>query len=194
MGFRSNLSSGLKSIGNNPHVLGKAVYNMFADGPDQPGMEGTGYQKLQIQNYTPEQMQLHGQRTSQLNDQNSYLSRLSRGDESLFRDMEAPAEQDFSARMGNMASRFSGRGMGGRRSSGFQNATSSANRDFAMQLRSNRMQLQQQASHDLWNMGNQLLSEHPYENKLLPKKRPFGQELLLGFSEGAGKYVGSKLP
>src|SRR5438445_13483210 len=85
----------------------------------------TGYRKGTINQFTPEQFQLLNQMIGQIGP-NSYTSRLAGGDQSTFGEMEAPALQQFSGLMGGLASRYSGAGMGARRSSGFQNESSSA--------------------------------------------------------------------
>lgn len=134
------------------------------------GMKSGGMKVRQTPNYTPEQMELFSQGLENVGPE-SYTSRLAAGDPSLFAEMEAPARQDFSGLQGNIASRFSGAGMGGRRSSGFQNTMSKAGNDFAQQLQANRQGLQRQAITDLHNMSQQLLGNRPYETRL-EERRP----------------------
>ncbi len=138
-----------------------------------------GYKAGALQQFTPEQMQLFQQLFSNVGPE-SYLSRLAGGDQSMFGEIEAPALKQFSELQGNLASRFSGMGMGARRSSGFQNASNSAAMDFASQLQSQRQGLQRQAIQDLMGISNQLLSQRPYERFLTKKqeKTPFWKQML----------------
>jgi hypothetical protein len=158
-----------------------------ATGSSPSGVTGNkipkGYKQGQLQQFTPEQMQLFQQLFSQVGPE-SYLSKLAGGDESLFSEMEAPALRQFSGLQGNIASRFSQGGgagsLGSRRSSGFQNTMNQASSDFAQDLQSKRQSLQQQAIKDLFGMSNDLLNQRPYEQFLYEKKKPFWQELMGG--------------
>ena len=142
-----------------------------------------GYRQGQLQQFTPEQMNLFQQMFSNVGP-DSYLSKLAGGDEATFNQMEAPALRQFGQLQGNMASRFGGMGgTGGRRSSGFQNTMSSATSDFAERLQSQRQQLSRQALQDMMGMSNQLLNQRPYEQFLGKKPKPFWQELLLGLND-----------
>src|SRR5580698_10554595 len=84
-----------------------------------------GYQKGQLSQFTPEQMQLFQSMFGQVAP-GSYLSKLASGDQSQFDQLEAPAMRQFGELQGNIASRFSA-GFGGpgassaRHRSGFQN-------------------------------------------------------------------------
>lgn len=118
-----------------------------------------GYRTMQ--KFTPEMMQLFEHMMSQLGP-DSFLSRLAGGDQSMFEQMEAPALQQFAGLQGNLASRFSGMGMGAQKSSGFQNTMNQASSDFAQQLQSQRLGLQRQALSDLSGMSNLLLQQQPY--------------------------------
>ena len=149
-----------------------------------------GYQSGQLQQFSPEQMQLFQQMFSQVQPE-SFLGKLAGGDQSQFEQMEAPALQQFSGLQGNLASRFSGMGMGARRSSGFQNTANQATSDFAQQLQSQRMGLQRQAVQDLMGMSGQLLGQRPYEQFLTPKQKPFWQELVGGLAGGVGSGLGT---
>ncbi len=136
-----------------------------------------GMRKGQLQQFTPEQMQLFQQMFGQVSP-DSYTSRLAGGDQSLFEQMEAPAMRQFSGVQGNIASRFSGQGMGGRRSSGFQNEMTSAGSNFAQDLQSRRQDLQRQAISDLMGMSNNLLQQRPYDQFITQKgekQNPWGQ-------------------
>src|SRR5882672_46659 len=78
-----------------------------------------GYKKGTIQQFTPEQMDLFRSLFGHTG-QDSFLSKLAGGDEEAFGQVEAPAMRQFQGLQGQLASRFSGMGMGARRSSGFQ--------------------------------------------------------------------------
>lgn len=134
----------------------------------------SGYKAGQLQQFSPEQMQLFQQLFSQVNPE-SYLSRLAGGDQSLFEEMEAPAMRQFQGLQGNIASRFSGMGggMGGgaRRSSGFQNTMGQQASDFAQDLAAKRQGLQRQAIMDLMGLSGDLLNQKPYDRFLQPKQQ-----------------------
>jgi len=130
-----------------------------------------GYRKGQLQQFSPEQMQLFQQLFGQVGP-NSYLSKLAGGDEELFNEMEAPAHRQFSELLGGLGSRFSGMGsLGARNSSGFQNTASAAASNFAQDLQSNRQNLQRQAIQDLMGLSNQLLGQRPTQNVITPKRQ-----------------------
>lgn len=147
-----------------------------------------GYKYGQLQQFTPEQMQLFKQMFGQVGPE-SYLSRLAGGDEDMFAEMEAPAMRQFGQLQGNIASRFSGFGgpgsLSSRRSSGFQTTMGQAGSDFAQDLAARRQQLQQGAIQDLMGLSNQLLGQRPYEQFLVQKQqRPSGWGSLLGAGLG----------
>ena len=144
-----------------------------------------GYEAGQLQQMTPEQIDLLKQGMSNLGP-DSYLSRLAGGDQSMFEELEAPAMQQFNQQLGGIASRFSGQGMGARRSSGFGHETTKASSDFASQLKSQRMDLRNQAMRDLMNMSNQMLGQRPYERTLARKP----EEQSSGWGSIAGGIAG----
>jgi len=137
----------------------------------------SGYSSGSMANFTPEQMQLFKSLFSQVGP-GSYTSRLAGGDQSLFEEMERPALRQFGEMQGNLASRFSGMGMGARKSSGFANTMNSAASNFAQDLQSRRQELQRQAIQDLMGMSSNLLGQKPFENYLVPKEKPWWQELI----------------
>lgn len=139
----------------------------------------SGYKKGSMQNFTPEQMQLHQQQFGHVGP-DSFLSKLAGGDEGIFGQIEAPALKQFSALQGQLGSRFSGMGTGGQKSSGFQNTMNSAAQDFAGQLQSQRQGLQQQALKDLMGFSGDILNQSPQSNFLIKKdhKEPFWKQLL----------------
>jgi len=143
----------------------------------------SGYKSGQLQQFTPEQMQLFQSLFGHLGPE-SYTSRLASGDENLFAEMERPALKQFSGIQGNIASRFSGMGSGARNSSGFQNTLNQETSDFAQKLQSRRQELQRQAIGDLMGYGNTLLGQRPYE-QFLTKNKPSFFENIMGGVEGA---------
>jgi hypothetical protein len=152
-----------------------------------------GYQYGQMQQFTPEQMQLFSRLFGQVGPQ-SFTGRLAGGDEALFQQMEAPAMRQFAGLMGGLGSRFSGMGMGARRSSGFQQAGSQAAADFAERLQSQRLGLQQQAIRDLMGMSTELLGQRPYQQFVTEKPRSFWEQLGLGLTQAGAQAAGQALP
>lgn len=157
--------------------------------------KNTGYNVATLPNFTPEQTELFKSMFSQVGP-NSQLSKLAGGDQSAFEQLEAPAHRDFQGQLGQIASRFSGGGGGqgalsGRRSSGFNLATSQAASDFSQDLQARRLGIQRQAMQDLHGMSNDLLQQRPYDTKLLPKKTSFLENLLIALSGGIGQGAGS---
>lgn len=158
------------------------------------GMTGNiipkGYKMGQIQQFTPEQMNLFKNLFSQVSP-DSFTSRLAGGDEGAFAQMEAPAMRQFGGLQGGIASRFSGMGsFGARRSSGFQNEMSQASQEFAERLQAQRMGLQRQALQDLMSMSSQLLGQRPYETSLIKQDPSIWMQLLSGLGGMAGQAGG----
>lgn len=153
-----------------------------------------GFTQGQMPLYTPEQSQLFQQQFAHTGP-DSHTGRLAAGDQSYFNEIEAPALRQFSGIQGNIASRFSGQGMGGRRSSGFQHEMNAKTSDFAQDLASKRMGLQRQAIQDLMGMSNQILNQKPYENYAVKKqpKQSFWQKLMGGVAPIAGAIGGGFL-
>jgi hypothetical protein len=151
-----------------------------------------GYDQGRMQQFTPEQMQLFQSMFSQVSP-GSNLAKLAGGDQSFFEQMEAPAFRQFNQLQGNLASRFSGQGLGGRKSSGFQNTMSAAGSNFAQDLQSRRQELMRQAQQDLFGMSQNLLGQRPYENFLQPqeKRKSFLEQLLGGALPIAGAGIGA---
>lgn len=131
----------------------------------------SGYREGRLNQYTPEQLELFKQQFSHVSP-DSYLSRLASGDENLFNEMEAPAMRQFNALQGNLASKFSGMGIGARNSSGFINTANQAASDFSQDLASRRQELQRQAILDLQGLSRELLDQRPNEKFLIKKQYP----------------------
>lgn len=156
------------------------------------GLGGTGYKAASMKQFTPDQMNLFKQMFSQTSP-NSYLGKLAGGDENTFNQLEAPAMKQFGQLQSGIANRFSGAGVGGRHSSGFQNAQNTASSDFASQLQSQRMGLQRNAINDLMSNSATLLGQRPQENFLMQKQQKpmsFWQQLLLGGAQTGSQMAG----
>lgn len=138
-----------------------------------------GYSQGQLQQFTPEMMQLFQQLFAHVGP-DSFLNKLASGDQSMFEQMEKPALKQFGQLQGGLASKFSGMGLGARKSSGFQNTMNSATSDFAQNLQSQRQNMQMEAIKQLMGMSGDLLNQKPYENFMIKKehKKPFWQEML----------------
>lgn len=160
----------------------------YGMGPTGGNKIPSGYRYGQLQQFNPQQMKLFKQSFGDVGS-NSYLSQLAGGDESLFQDIEAPAFRQFQEQTGQLASRFSGMGLGGQKSSAFRNANTQAASDFAMQLQAQRQGLQRQAMQDLWGMKQQLLGQKPYDQFLVEKQhKPSFLDKWLGL---AGNTMGA---
>lgn len=149
-----------------------------------------GYDVGRLQQFTPESMQLYQEMFGHVSPE-SRTSRLAAGDPQMFEQLEAPALRQFNEVQGNIASRFSGMGTGSRRSSGFANTMNQASSDFAQQLQSQRLGLSQQATRDLMEMANMLMSQRPYEQFVTEKKVPGWQRFLESLAGGIGGMAGN---
>ena len=166
--------------------------NPMAGPTGKIGSRVKGYKVGQIQQFTPEMMDLYQQMFGHLGPE-SQTSRLAMGDQSTFDELEAPALKQFSGLQGNIASRFSGMGQGARKSSGFQNTMNQASTDFAQQLQSQRQGLSRQALNDLMGYSNALLQQKPYQTTATPKGQKWWQSLLTEFGSSAAKSAGESL-
>jgi hypothetical protein len=157
-----------------------------------PDKRPHGYAPFSMNQYAPQQQALFGQEFANVSP-DSYLGRLAAGDESFFAEQEAPALRQFNELQGNIASRFSGQGLGARRSSGFQNTMSAASQDFAGQLQANRQNMRRQAILDLMGLSDTLLSQRPTERGLVQKpqkKGGWGETIGTLFGGAAGMFTG----
>lgn len=153
------------------------------------------YKLGQLQQYTPEQVQLYKQLFGHLSP-DSHLGKLASGDQDYFAEMEAPALRQYNQLIGNTASRFSGMGVGARNSTGFQNTMNQQNSDFALNLASKRGDLQRQAIHDLMGLSHQLLGERPTERALFgkqPHQMSTASKFGVAGVEAAGKIAAAKI-
>ena len=108
-----------------------------------------GYKTGQLQQFTPEQMQLFKQNFA-FTDPSSQLFQRAMGNDAGFAPYEQQAQRDFQNFQGQSASRFSGLGMGARHGSGFQNLQTQGAQDFASSLAMQREGLKRQALMDLF--------------------------------------------
>jgi hypothetical protein len=145
-----------------------------------------GYSVGKLQQFTPEMMDLFKSLFSHLMP-GSYLSQLAGGDESAFEDIEAPQRRDFSNTIAGIGNRYSSMGMGGQRSSGFQNEQTSAAQNFAQQLGAQRHGLRSDALKDLMSMSQMLLGQRPTEKYLSQNPQEFGEKLALTMLGAIGK-------
>lgn len=154
-----------------------------------------GHRAGQIQQFGPEAMEMYEKLFSLLGE-DSDIFKMAMGDQSYFDEMEAPAMRQFNELQGGLASRFSGMGMGGRKSSGFQNTSSAATTNFAQDLQSNRQNISRQALRDLMEMSHSLMNEKPFERIISGKeqKEPgFWKQFGSNFAQSAGQSAGKGL-
>jgi hypothetical protein len=166
-----------------PGQQGQATQGMQPPSTSQNKIP-SGFKLGKIQQFTPEQMQLLEQLMGHVGP-DSFLSKIAGGDEQAFQKAEAPAMRQFNDILGGIGSRFSGMGMGARKSSGFQNTTTAAGSNFAEQLQANRMNMQQQATGDLMNYASMLLGQRPFEQQLIQKDNQGGGGGWGGAAKGA---------
>lgn len=156
---------------NDPNMLAQFSGNQARSSYNMPRENiPKGYRKGTVNQYTPQQMQLH-EGNFQYVSPDSYLARLAQGDQGLYDEYEAPARRQFDEYLGNVANRFSNVGMGARRGSDFRNTVNSATSNFVQDLASKRNELRSQAVRDLMNISNQLLGQRPQENFLIEKQQ-----------------------
>ncbi len=158
-GMKSNASFGTGQSSTDLNKRGKLAGDMIPK----------GYRAGQLQQFTPEQMELFQQMFGHLGP-DSFLSKMAMGDEDQFDQMEAPAHRMFQGQLGQLASRFSQGGTGGRKGSGFQNTATAAASNFSQDLASKRQELQRQALNDLMGFSNTLLQQRPQERFLAEKQ------------------------
>lgn len=161
------------------------------------GLKGTGYRQISTPTMNQNQTQLTDLLHSLLGGSEGgfakglgSLGKMAGGDQSYYDQMEAPALRQFGQLQGSLASRFSGMGSGARSSSGFQNTMGEAGADLAERLQGNRMNYQQQALQQLMDLSDSLLNRRTFETSLIPKKKPFWQELSSSAAHGVGQGLG----
>lgn len=166
-------------------------YHHFNEGVKKTGIRDV--RQYTQRQFTPEQMGLFQQGIDQVGE-GSYLQKLAGGDEQTFNEIEAPSLRQFSGLQAGIANKYSGLGLGARRSSGFQQEQGQFASNFAQQLQSQRQGLRQTALRDLMESTNMLLGQRPYERSLVqkPQKQLSGWEqagiaAAGGAAEGATK-------
>lgn len=167
--------------------------------PTTRGLSGTGYRQISMPRLTPEQQQLFSQVMGAsgpgiLGGIGNLSQMAGGGSPEFWEQLEAPAHRQFGQAIGGIGSRFSQLApgaMSAQRSSGFQNALTGAAGDFASQLQSQRMGMQQSAIQQLLGLYGNLIGTQQFDTRLLPKKKPFWQELLGSLAPGLGQFGGS---
>lgn len=135
----------------------------------------SGYQTFD--QLTPEQMRIHQQRIGGLGGLEQgldYTSRLAAGDESLFKEIEAPAYAGLEKGLAQTATRFSD--FGGQDSSGFQQALAGQSSQLGMDLASQRTNLRQDAIKQLLGLSKDVLGDQPVG--FVKEEQPWMNELL----------------
>ena len=159
------------------------------------GLKGTGYKQISLPNKSPQQMDLFNMGAGGLQGFPDVLKNLMKmaqgGSEESWGQLEAPALRQFGELQGQIASRFSGMGMGNRRSSGFQNALGGAGADLTERLQAQRMGLQNQAQRQLMGLYENLMGQDLNTNYLVPKKTPWWQSALAGLTGAGSQALGT---
>lgn len=151
-----------------------------------------GYAAGSMAKYTPEQLDLFKSLFSQVGPQ-SQLAMQARGEDAGFEPYEEGARRNFQEYTGQLASRFSGQGLGARGGSAFQNMATQGASDFALQLAQQRQNLQRQAMQDLMSHSQMLLGQQPYDtflNEESEKKSPKWHSLIKAGLPIAGSAAG----
>ena len=164
-------------------------------GGDKGDVIPSGYRVGKLGQFDKRQNRLYRQSFEDVGP-DSYLSKLARGDEDVYNEIEAPAFRQFNELQGGLASRFSGMGVGARNSSGFQNTSNQYTSDFAQDLAAKRHELKRQSILDLQGLSRELLGQRPDKKFLVKKDYPQQQpdqsgDLLGGLLNGlAGAGAG----
>jgi hypothetical protein len=164
--------------------------------------KNNGFQNISLPTKSPEQMDLLRRLIgSSLPGMERGIGNLSKlaggGDEAYWNQLEAPAFRQFGQMQGDIASRFSGMGMGAQKGSGFGNEQNSAAMEFAEKLQSNRIGMQQDAISQLLGMSQSLLGTETHENVMIPPKQKSNSKGSFGSSLGSalggfGSMFGAK--
>lgn len=147
-------------------------------GAAPPKSKISGYKQHQISNYTPGQMNIFesllGSLLPGIQGSGDFLAKLAGGDESMFQQLEAPANTQFQKLLGSIGTRFSD--LGAQDSSYFENALAGEGAQMAERLQAQRLGLRSQAINALLGQSNQLLGAQPYSNLWQPKKPKQGTD------------------
>lgn len=159
--------------------------------PAISSLKGTGYQQVSMPRLSPQQQQLFSQVfgaiSPNIGQAYSRLGQLAGGDAGAYEELEAPAFRNLQRGLGETASRFSSMGTGARRSSGFNLEAGDLSRQLAENLQSKRLGLQQNAIQQLMSLFGNLMGTQTSENLLVPRQKPFWQELLGSLAPGLGQ-------
>lgn len=145
-----------------------------------------GFRAGEVQQFDKQQTGLYNQRSNDIGP-SSYLNRLASGDESAYSEMENPAYQQFQDQINGLGSRFGGFDQGGGR-----NVSQGAN-DFGMRIRSQRMNMRNQALHSLFSYSQSLLGQRSKDRFLYEKQPKKGNNLTGYIGAGAGAIGGGYL-
>lgn len=166
-----------------------------ASGTKWPDNKISGYNISQIPTMSPEQLNVFQNMLSQLGPEAGQaigrLSAMAGGEASAFEPYERFAQSQFQKSLGDIGSRFSGMGLGGRHGSAFQNAVAGAGSELAEKLASQRLGYQQQAQGQLLDLVRALLGSQTHETFLQPEKQPFWKQLFGGLSAPVGAGLGA---
>lgn len=149
-----------------------------SSGGSAPISNITGYKQKNLSRFTPQQSQLLESMIEKLTGGQGlsggidWLSRIAGGDEETFEAMEKPAYSAFNKQLGEIGNRFAG--VGGLDSSGFQNATAGAAKEFGEGIGANRIAMRNQSIERLLGLSNNLLNKQPYDS-FLEKDRNWGE-------------------
>lgn len=158
-------------------------------------LKGTGQRAINVPSKTGEQQALYSQlQNGAMPGIQSGLGQLSNlaggGNQDYWDQIEAPAKRQFSEAIGGLGARFSGLGgTGGRRSSGFQQATGALASDFAERLQSQRLGLQQGAIEQLLGLGQNLLGQSMFNSAIVPKKKKWWEVAGEGAADVGGSFL-----
>lgn len=141
----------------------------------------SGYKMFEIPNMGAEGKQIYDMLKSQFMQQ---ASGLASGRPEAFAQMEAPIRREFQESiLPQIGAQF---GLSGtQKSSGFQNALSSAGRSLAENLQSQRYNMQRQSLQDLFGLGQTLLGNQPTEMFMQQQARDPGMGELFTTLGGA---------
>jgi hypothetical protein len=153
-----------------------------------------GYDIFSTGKYTPDinrqAQELYGRTVPGVQKGIDFQSGLAGGDQSAFDELEAPAMRQFLGTQGQLASRFSGKGTGARRSSGFGLETSGAAQTLAESMKSKRLDIRNQAIESLYGMSNQLLGRNEQDRFAMEQKPKGWQKWAGALAPVAGAAIG----
>lgn len=154
----------------------------------------SGYRQVRTPQKTPEQINylnnLLGQASKYGPDAAASLGKFASGDDQAYAQMQQPAIDTFNQQLiPGLAERFANNGS--LSSSSFQNAAAGAAGNLSNQLAAQRAQFQMDAIKSLLGLGNDLLSQQPYQYGLQKKRNTWDSvKDYIDFSSGiASKFL-----